>query len=109
MPENPFESSMASPTQSTSLAWYWNRLRCMSLAEIWYRTHRGLAARAQRVSGSGHASVPKATLDAGGAAWATADVGVGAGAYVDEAERLMAGRMRVFDLLIDDSGSVPTW
>lgn len=85
-------------TGGTGLHWYWNRLRCMSVPEIAYRIRQKATGHAQRAGVGVARRVPPPDLSRVGAAWMGRDPAVDPAPYVDAAERLLAGRLRVFEI-----------
>src|SRR5688572_16847594 len=87
------------------LAWRWNRVRCMSPAEIGHRAVRALTQRAERVGlfAPGQPSHPQ-TVPAS-VAWVHRGAAVDTAPYIAAAERIVAGRVDVFAMRDVELGS----
>jgi hypothetical protein len=92
----------------SSLAWKWNRLRCMTPAEVGHRVAKAAAMRFERW-GIGAFEVPAPDLSRRAKPWIGADAGFDASVYVAAAERIAAGRLDVFALEDVDLGTPPRW
>lgn len=90
--------------------WLWNRLRCMSPAEMLHRAARATtAARRQRLMAE---AVPEPGPVAAPRWVQTPEVGqlaAGTAPYRAEAEELHAGRVRLFEQERYDVGAEPDW
>jgi hypothetical protein len=90
--------------------WLWNRLRCMSFAEVLHRAGRSLSRR-WRHSRMGE-SVPVPVLRAG-ARWIhlppASALLQGSEPYVIEAQALLAGSLRLFEQQRFSVGAEPDW
>jgi len=91
-----------------SLTWYMYRLRRMSPQELFYRAVQMSRARASQLAGPNAAAVP-AWRAAPAANFIDSDSGVAAPAYIDRAERIIAGRYTLFDLDECELGCPPLW
>ena len=95
---------------SGSFRWRFNRLRCMTPAEIPHRLLRALSADAQSVGMIfGAQAVPAADLAARPKPWIDCTARVDASQYTAAAERVAAGRHDVLALRDIDLGSPPRW
>ena len=92
-----------------ALAWRWNRLRCMSPAEIAHRALRAAQVRAECWTGAARTPVPAAHIGEAAPRFISLDPGVRAEAYLEAAERIASGRFDVFALHDADLGSPPRW
>jgi hypothetical protein len=92
----------------SSLAWKWNRLRCMTPAEVGHRVAKAAAMRFERW-GIGAFEVPAPDLSRRAKPWIRADAGLDASVYIAAAERVAAGRLDVFALEDVDLGTPPRW
>lgn len=93
-----------------SLRWRFNRLRCMTPAEIPHRLLRSLLADAQSIgSRFGAQAVPAADLSVRPKFWFDGTARVDASLYAAAAERVASGRLDVFALHDLDLGSPPRW
>ena len=86
-----------------------NRLRCMTPAEVAYRAVRALQARAEKSGIARKAEVPAADLAARGNAWIHANPKVDAATYVEAAERIAHGFLDIFALRGYQLGAPPRW
>jgi len=91
------------------LAWYFNRLRCMTPGEIPLRAMRALVVRSERWGLRGAERCPPAHLDVPSDPWIHTPAGVDVRLYVAAAERIAAGRIDTFALRDIDLGSPPRW
>lgn len=96
-------------TLAGRLAWRFNRLRCMSGAEVAYRLRRALAARSERWGFPGSPRAPAADLAQAANPWFGVPAGIDQAAYLAAADRLLAGKFDVFALHDLDLGSPPCW
>lgn len=94
--------------QAPSALWYWNRLRCMSAPEIGYRLRQRLSARLQQYGLGAALSVPAPDVSVVGAAFVSVQPSLVGEKYVAAADRILSGRLRIFDLE-HDSGDTPDW
>jgi hypothetical protein len=92
-----------------SLAWKLNRLRCMSPAEIGHRVARAASMQAEKMGLAGRVVVPSADLGKRATPWLVLDARVNPLPYVEQAERILAGRHDIFALRDADLGSPPDW
>jgi hypothetical protein len=91
------------------LRWRWNRLKCMTPAEIAWRVMRLAQARAERAGWIGASGVPAPDLSRTSKPWVHADSRVDGSIYVPAGERLAAEWMDVFALRDVQVGSPPRW
>jgi len=90
------------------LGWYWNRLRCMSPAELGHRALRALRTRAERVR-PGISAVPPAQTAVSSALWIRVPDTPEIEHCVAAAERIAAGRFDLFALKGAQLGCPPRW
>jgi hypothetical protein len=94
---------------ATGLAWYWNRLKCMSAGEIGFRVCQLLTARLQRAGFSTVRRVPRfETRGGAGAAFVAPGFTAGGARYTAAADAVLAGKLRVFGSEYRFS-STPNW
>jgi hypothetical protein len=91
------------------LLWRFNRLRCMSPAEIAHRVLRAARMQAERLGAIGSHAVPAADLGIVAPRWIDEAPAIDAERYVAAAERIAAGRFDVFALRDIELGSPPAW
>lgn len=90
--------------------WFWNRLRCMSGAEVAYRTRQVLVQKFHNWFGEHAAETELQDAAAQAKGWiATKPPCVQAASYVEEAERIASGSVRLFSIRRYDVGPVPEW
>jgi len=99
---------LAPPVRLSGLAWKWNRLRCMTPAEVGHRVVQATAMRIERMRLAAF-DVPAPDLSRRAAPWIHADARFDAPAYVAAADRIAAGRLDVFALEDADLGRPPRW
>src|SRR3954467_12927779 len=92
-----------------ALAWRFNRLRCMTPAEIAHRCARLAQAHAERAALARVPAVPAANLEAAPAAWVVMPTDINAAPYLAAAHRAAAGRFDVFALRDVALGNPPRW
>lgn len=95
---------------STRLAWYWNRLRCMSAAEVLHRAQQAatLQWRARRAAQPREAPVPD--MDGAAPAWCAGDLHPQHVAPLCRAaDALVQGRLPVLGLGELEVGRAPDW
>ena len=97
------------PRLKQKLRWQWNRLRCMTPAEIGHRVARLVQARAERSGLIGVREVPRAYVDFVPHPWIHCSPGIDAAPYVAAADRIAEGWLDVFALRDVDLGSPPRW
>ena len=97
------------PGLKHKLEWRWNRLRCMTPAEVLHRVLRAAQARAERAGWLRAPLAPQADLSARAEPWVHADAAVDASRYVAAADRIADGWLDVFALRKVDIGSPPRW
>ncbi|HXC40285.1 MAG TPA: alginate lyase family protein [Burkholderiales bacterium] len=97
--------------RAEKLAWMFNRLRCMSPAEVSHRVGRMARMHGERLGLALRAlpSVPEYDLSLAPPAWLKVPSAIRPEAYVEAAERAAAGRFDVFALENADLGSPPRW
>ncbi len=100
-------ASRGAPTQW--LAWRFNRLRCMSLAEIAHRLQRAVTTYFERWGFLGSTTAPAADLTQTSRAWIEVPANIDPVPYRAAADRLLAGRFDIFALHDIDLGSPPRW
>jgi hypothetical protein len=88
--------------------WRFNRLRCMSPAEVLHRAIRALSTRAECAGLLGPAEVPRPDLGTAPGSWIRATAGIDAARYLAAADRIEAGKLDVFALRAIDFSS-PRW
>jgi len=92
------------------LRWRFNRLRCMTPAEIPHRLMRAVSAGVESAALLfGPPRVPAPDLAANSKPWIHRGASVDAALYTAAAERVAAGRLDVFALRDADLGSPPRW
>ncbi len=93
-----------------SLAWYVNRLRCMSVAEVAFRAGKSARELASRLNFV-EAPVPVALPAAAHATlpWIAASSSLDTRAYQQAADRIRVGRYTYFDLDDVELGRPPRW
>jgi hypothetical protein len=90
------------------LAWYYNRLRCMSAAEIAHRVSRATAAQLEKLGMWFQDSVPPANLIAQANDFLLVDSTIDPQPYVMAAEAVLRGHLNVF--AVDyEFGMFPQW
>jgi hypothetical protein len=107
-PRNLAPPVRVSTPATSGLAWKLNRLRCMTPAEIGHRVVKAATMRAERW-GFVRCIVPAADLSRAAKPWIHADARVNPQAYLDAADRILAGRYDVFALRDVELGSPPRW
>lgn len=90
------------------LLWLWNRLRCMSVAEVGYRLRQAGLYRLVRHGWLGR-RVPRPLAEAPLLGAQAAPVGIAAAPYLAEADAIVAGRVTLFAAAPFDVGPVPQW
>ena len=96
------------PESLSAFAWYWNRLRCMSPAELGYRLRRKLVASLQRFGLATLRAVPAPDLSVSASDFIGAGSGILSRPYIDAADEILQGKLRVF-ALDHASGPIPQW
>lgn len=91
------------------LRWLWNRLRCMSPAEVLHRVERAAQAQAERAGILGRGAVPAPDLAAAAPQWIRDTPSFDPAPYIESAERILDGRMDVFALRDAPVGAPPKW
>jgi hypothetical protein len=116
MPERDYTLELPQPsaaelgiTSTDWLAWRFNRLRCMSVAEIAHRLLRTLTTHAESWGLYGSARPVPADLTRCATAWVSVPAKIDRRAYLAAADRLLAGKFDIFALHDVDLGSPPRW
>src|SRR3954454_10729288 len=91
-------SSNGPDAAASALKWRFNRLRCMTPAEISHRVARMLTMYAERAGLFGLEAVPEPVLEVTVAPWVHSGARVDAAEYLTAADRIAAGRLDVFEL-----------
>jgi len=91
------------------LRWYWNRLRCMSPAEIAYRTGKSLHVNAQRCGFFTARLVPTPDPSRVSRSWFDRIAGIDDASYCRAADSVVTGRLDIVALKRVDLGKVPRW
>src|SRR5581483_5519608 len=107
--ERRFESELVDGGMMERLVWRFNRLRCMTPAEVVHRIYHALSTRAERAGLIGAKTVPPPSLAATTHFWIHAAPKVDASRYLAAADRIAAGRLDVFALRDVDLGVPPRW
>jgi hypothetical protein len=87
----------------------WNRLRCMTPAEVAFRVVRAVRARAERCGAFGRVRAPAPDLQASFKSWISIPSGVEVSRYLAAAERIGNGMLDIFALRNVDLGQPPRW
>jgi hypothetical protein len=87
-----------SSASAGTIEWYWNRLRCMSPAEVAYRVQQKFNTTAQQLGLATAREVPAADFTRPASAFIAPVATLAPAAYVAAADRLLAGVLRVFDI-----------
>ena len=95
----------------TQVGWYWNRLRCMSVAEIVERAGSSASRAVVRRRPAKAATVPAARLDKVGAVWLPKLEPAFHGLALKRADEVLSGQWRVFSRLLGLGfpPDFPTW
>jgi len=96
-------------TLPRKFAWYVNRLRCMSAAEMVYRFTSKLEARLQQLGFFTCRSVVTPNLEREGVRWFAGTKEVDSDPVCRLANRILAGHFPVFAVDDVDVGSIPCW
>ena len=83
----------------TQVGWYWNRLRCMSVAEIVERAGSSASRAVVRRRPARLAAVPAARLEKAGAVWLPKLEPAFHGLALKRADEVLSGQWRVFSRL----------
>jgi len=97
-----------SDSPHAALRWYWNRLRCMSVAEVGYRAKQKAVAQLQQLGLSTARQVPPPDVSRRSNDFVALDAPVAPAPYTARADRIVSGRLPVFDLEYVYQG-VPQW
>jgi hypothetical protein len=92
-----------------ALRWRFNRLRCMTAAEVLHRLGRLATIQAERLGLWGSGPAPTPSLTSAAIPWIQVPAGIDAAPYLRAADRLSQGRFDVFALKDVDLGSPPRW
>ncbi|MGI9304294.1 MAG: heparinase II/III domain-containing protein, partial [Gammaproteobacteria bacterium] len=92
-----------------SLGWYWNRLNRMSPAEVAYRARKAAVNHAQRVGLLAANKVAAPDLSRPQDKWLAVAPDIDPKPYVDAAEQVIDGKIRVFALADAQLGTPPRW
>lgn len=91
------------------LNWYWNRFRCMSVAEIAHRSQKTIDNSAQRL-GFGTAQVtPEPVFVDVPCFFGEVPQGIDRESYVRDAEQILEGKIDILSRRQVDVGAVPRW
>lgn len=96
-------------TALAKLAWYRNRLALMSVPEVVHRARQTVSKRLMKSGFGRQGEVPAPQGDAFGQPWCALPQGLDPAPYVQEADRLLEGRWRVFALDDAPLGFPPQW
>ncbi len=91
------------------LRWRYNRLRCMTPAEIAHRVMRAVASRMEAAGLIPERAVPEPDLAPAPQRWIHAGARVEAPRYLAAADRIAEGWLDIFALRNVDIGSPPRW
>lgn len=91
------------------LRWRWNRLRCMSPAEVAHRVFRLASMQAERAGALAPQGIPAPQLATAAGAWVSPLPDVDPAPYLAAAQRIAAGRLDVFALKDAFVGAPPRW
>jgi len=105
----PPDSRPAAPDRLAALRWRFNRLRCMTPAEVCHRLGRLARVQAERLGRRWARPVPAPDLACRPVGWVHVARDVDAAPYLAAAERLVQGKFDVFALKNIDLGSPPRW
>lgn len=100
--------SLVARSRTGVLHWYWNRLRCMSTAEVVYRGHQALLARFQHLGLATATKPPPANLTPQPRSFIQSAVALPAERYVGSADQVVAGCWPVFAIEYS-AGEPPKW
>jgi hypothetical protein len=89
------------------LRWRFNRLRCMSLAEVGHRLRQAASVPVERLPLS--RAVPAPDLARESRAWIGVPSRIDAAPYLAAADRLVSGRFDIFALRDIELGAPPRW
>lgn len=95
-------------SQLSSLAWYWNRLRCMSAGEVWHRAHQKVMSRLQKFELAIAGGVPPVDLSRVARGFVGRDSRVTREPYIRAAAGILAGELKVFNVDCQ-FGATPDW
>jgi heparinase II/III-like protein len=87
----------------------WNRLRCMTPAEVAFRVVRAVQARAERYGALGRLRVPAPELAHSFHPWVCVPSNTDVSRYCAAADRVASGMLDVFALRGVDLGQPPRW
>jgi len=96
------------PHSPSAFAWYWNRLRCMSPAEIGYRLLEKCVSHLQKMGIGTASTIPQQNFSESVPNF----IGIGRGIlpqlYIDAADKILQGKLRIF-ALNHVFGQFPQW
>lgn len=76
--------------------WYWNRMRCMSAAEMVHRSARALKVRIEKARLDVANPVPRPVLSMAGGRFVHGGTGIAPDPYIVAAHAILEGRLRIF-------------
>jgi len=91
-----------------ALAWYWNRLRCMSAGEVGHRAYQKVMSRLQKFGLAIAGSVPPADLSRVVRNFVGRESRVTHDLYIRAVDSILAGELKVFNMDCH-IGSTPDW
>lgn len=100
---------MSSREATGGYRWLWNRLRCMSIAEVVYRFQQILETRLEKYRLVGAFNVPTPSTPVPAVTWLSVDKNQEATRYVLEGERICFGELRLFSCAHVSVGANPRW
>lgn len=100
---------MSSVEAQGRLAWFWNRLRCMTLAEVLYRGRTTAGKKLGRLTGQQHTRLQAADAQPAPTRWLGVPRDVDAAAVLAEAAAIAQGQVRLFGATTYPVGRVPQW
>lgn len=109
-----FSSAQRSPAHAayravTRIGWYFNRLRCMTPAEMNHRLLQAARVRAEAWKPANLAGAPDARLDVHGRPWLHVPPGADVASCVAAADRIVDGHYDLFALRGVQLGATPRW
>lgn len=102
------ESTQTVASTPGKLTWYWNRLRCMSIAEFSHRIRQRLYAGVQQMGFGTAQSTPRPTV-VETESWLHRAAPVSRDAYVGAARKVLDGSLRILSLDSVAVGRPPIW
>lgn len=100
---------MSSVEAQGRLAWFWNRLRCMTPAEVVYRAQTTAGKKLKKLAGQRQRRLQAADAAPAQTRWLTVPHDVDAAAVLTEAGDIAQGRVRLFGTTTYPVGRVPQW